>query len=89
MVQVTLLCIWTCWRHKVKHGQFFAEMCITAVPLSSSEMNLHSACAEWDSRENWGKEKATVRLQAFLELAVGEERLKAAQDIVKAKVTYK
>lgn len=65
------------------------QKCIAAVPLSSSEMNLHSACAVWDFRENWGKEKATVRLQAFLELAVGEERLKAAQDIVKAKVTYK
>ncbi|CAL8470763.1 g10305 [Coccomyxa elongata] len=40
-------------------------------------------------RENWGKGKATLRLQAFLELAVGQDRLQAAQELVKAKVTYK
>lgn len=40
-------------------------------------------------RENWGKERATLRLQAFLEIAVGRERLQAAQDLVKAKVTYR
>lgn len=45
--------------------------------------------AAHECREHWGKERATFRLQAFLELAVGRERLKAAQDLAAARITYK
>ncbi len=44
---------------------------------------MHLAC-----RVNSGKVRSVYKLQAFLELAVGEERLKAAQAIANARVTY-
>ena len=39
-------------------------------------------------RSNYGKTKSVFRLQAFLELAVGEEKLKTAQALADARVTY-
>ena len=35
-----------------------------------------------------GKAQSVYKLQAFLELAVGEKRLKAAQELANARVTY-
>ena len=39
-------------------------------------------------RANSGKLRSVFKLQAFLELAVGKERLKAAQAVANARVTY-
>ena len=39
-------------------------------------------------RSHSGKARSVYKLQAFLELAVGDQRLKAAQELANARITY-
>ena len=39
-------------------------------------------------RSHSGKAQSVYKLQAFLELAVGDQRLKAAQELANARITY-
>ena len=39
-------------------------------------------------RSHSGKAQSVYKLQAFLELAVGDQRLKAAQELANTRITY-
>ena len=39
-------------------------------------------------RSHSGKARSVYKLQAFLELAVGDQRLRAAQELANARISY-
>ena len=50
--------------------------------------DMHVSVATLLCRSHSGKARSVYKLQAFLELAVGDKRLRAAQELANARITY-